>query len=61
MLNPTPILLICLAVTFPAGTLSGAPKFKAMQLIDEFENNHEDIMEVASVLSVLMEVSIMRS
>lgn len=25
------------ADTFPAGTLSGAPKFKAMQLIDEFE------------------------
>lgn len=27
-----------LAVSFPAGTLSGAPKFKAMQLIDEFES-----------------------
>lgn len=26
-----------LAVTFPAGTLSGAPKIKAMQLINEFE------------------------
>jgi anthranilate synthase component 1 len=26
-----------LAVSFPAGTLSGAPKFKAMQLIDKFE------------------------
>lgn len=26
------------ADTFPAGTLSGAPKFKAMQLIDEYEN-----------------------
>lgn len=26
-----------LARTFPAGTLSGAPKFKAMSLIDEFE------------------------
>lgn len=26
-----------LAVSFPAGTLSGAPKFKAMQLIDSFE------------------------
>ena len=23
--------------TFPAGTLSGAPKYKAMQLIDEYE------------------------
>jgi anthranilate synthase component 1 len=28
-----------LAVTFPAGTLSGAPKYKAMELIDEYENN----------------------
>jgi anthranilate synthase component 1 len=26
-----------LSKTFPAGTLSGAPKFKAMQLIDEYE------------------------
>jgi anthranilate synthase component I len=26
-----------LAVTFPAGTLSGAPKFKAMSLIDQYE------------------------
>ncbi|MGC4103601.1 anthranilate synthase component I family protein [Ferruginibacter sp.] len=26
-----------MAATFPAGTLSGAPKFKAMQLIDSFE------------------------
>ena len=26
-----------LAVSFPAGTLSGAPKFKAMQLIDKYE------------------------
>lgn len=30
-----PFLL--LATTFPAGTLSGAPKFKAMQLIDRYE------------------------
>jgi anthranilate synthase component 1 len=27
-----------LALTFPQGTLSGAPKFKAMQLIDEYES-----------------------
>ncbi|MGI8584427.1 MAG: anthranilate synthase component I family protein [Chitinophagaceae bacterium] len=27
-----------LAVTFPAGTLSGAPKYKAMQLINEYES-----------------------
>jgi anthranilate synthase component 1 len=26
-----------LATTFPAGTLSGAPKYKAVQLINEFE------------------------
>ena len=26
------------ADTFPAGTLSGAPKYKAMQLIDQYEN-----------------------
>jgi anthranilate synthase component 1 len=26
-----------LAATFPAGTLSGAPKFKAMELIDQYE------------------------
>ena len=26
-----------LAKTFPAGTLSGAPKYKAMQLIDSYE------------------------
>ena len=30
-----PFLL--LAKTFPAGTLSGAPKFKAMELIDQYE------------------------
>jgi len=28
------------ADTFPAGTLSGAPKYKAMQLIDEYENQN---------------------
>ena len=33
--NQNPFLL--LAATFPAGTLSGAPKFKAMELINEYE------------------------
>ena len=33
--NTNPFELM--AKTFPAGTLSGAPKFKAMQLIDDFE------------------------
>lgn len=27
-----------MTATFPAGTLSGAPKYKAMQLIDQYEN-----------------------
>ena len=31
-------ILQVVADTFPAGTLSGAPKFKAMQLIDKYEN-----------------------
>lgn len=29
-----------LGSTFPAGTLSGAPKFKAMEIIDNLENTH---------------------
>ena len=33
--NTNPFVL--LATTFPAGTLSGAPKFKAMELIDKYE------------------------
>lgn len=33
--NSNPFELV--AKTFPAGTLSGAPKFKAMELIDEYE------------------------
>ena len=28
------------ADTFPAGTLSGAPKYKAIQLIDQYENQN---------------------
>jgi anthranilate synthase component 1 len=31
-----------LAATFPAGTLSGAPKFKAMQLIQENEKDQRE-------------------
>ena len=50
-----------LAVTFPAGTLSGAPKFKAMQLIDEYEPTAEVIMAVPLALWVLMEAAIMLS
>ncbi|WP_185874029.1 anthranilate synthase component I family protein [Blattabacterium cuenoti] len=29
--------------TFPAGTLSGAPKYKAMELIDKIENQHRGV------------------
>lgn len=32
-----PVSLI--STTFPAGTLSGAPKYRALQLIDEYEQN----------------------
>lgn len=38
LLNPDVNRLQLVADTFPAGTLSGAPKFKAMQLIDDLEN-----------------------
>lgn len=31
------------AESFPAGTLSGAPKYKAMELIDEFENQSRGV------------------
>lgn len=34
--NANPLQLV--ADTFPAGTLSGAPKYRAMQLIDDLEN-----------------------
>jgi anthranilate synthase component 1 len=37
-LNSTSDALQVYADTFPAGTLSGAPKYRAMQLIDQLEN-----------------------
>ena len=37
--NTTDALQI-FADTFPAGTLSGAPKYKAMELIDQYENQN---------------------
>ncbi len=37
-LNENSTALQLYADTFPAGTLSGAPKYKAMELIDEIEN-----------------------
>ena len=33
-------LIKVLGETFPAGTLSGAPKYKAMELIDKYENQN---------------------
>ena len=38
-MNPESNTIQLAADTFPAGTLSGAPKYKAMQLIDEYENH----------------------
>jgi anthranilate synthase component 1 len=39
-LNKSSDALQIFADTFPAGTLSGAPKYKAMQLIDSYENQN---------------------
>ena len=39
-LNKSSDALQIFADTFPAGTLSGAPKYKAMQLIDGYENQN---------------------
>ena len=36
--KPTGKAIEIVGDTFPAGTLSGAPKYKAMELIDEYEN-----------------------
>jgi anthranilate synthase component 1 len=38
-LNNEATALQLFADTFPAGTLSGAPKFKAMELIDQYEQS----------------------
>lgn len=37
-LNKDSDVIDMMMATFPAGTLSGAPKYKAMQLIDKYEN-----------------------
>lgn len=37
--NPDKVIDMMMS-TFPAGTLSGAPKYKAMQLIDKYENQN---------------------
>jgi anthranilate synthase component 1 len=40
--NPDVSTMQLVADTFPAGTLSGAPKHKAMQLIEKYENVNRD-------------------
>ncbi len=39
-INDNTNLIKVLGETFPAGTLSGAPKYKAMELIDKYENQN---------------------
>ena len=39
-ITPETNLIKVLGETFPAGTLSGAPKYKAMELIDKYENQN---------------------
>jgi len=39
-LNDSSNVIDMMMATFPAGTLSGAPKFKAMELIDKYENQN---------------------
>ena len=40
--NPKTSTMQIVADTFPAGTLSGAPKYKAMQLLEKYENINRD-------------------
>ncbi|MGK0385617.1 MAG: anthranilate synthase component 1 [Patiriisocius sp.] len=40
--NPTTATMQVVADTFPAGTLSGAPKHKAMTLLEKYENVNRD-------------------
>ncbi len=40
--NPETTTMQVVADTFPAGTLSGAPKHRAMQLLEEYENVNRD-------------------
>ena len=47
--------------TFPAGTLSGAPKYKAMQLINEYEPTAAVFMAAPLALWVSMRRATMPS
>jgi anthranilate synthase component 1 len=42
-LDPTINTMKVFADSFPAGTLSGAPKFKAMELLDTYENQNRGV------------------
>ena len=46
---------------FPAGTVSGAPKIRAMQIIDELETDVAVFMRVELVIYLLMEIWILAS
>ena len=37
-----------LRASFPAGTVSGAPKIRSMEIIDEFEEHHEGFRAFAT-------------
>ena len=43
--------------TFPAGTLSGAPKVRAMEIIEELEPSRQNIVRIAIAVSRLPEKS----
>ena len=45
--NPKFSLFETLMSGFPAGTVSGAPKIRAMELIDKMEKNKENFMRAA--------------
>ena len=47
------------ADTFPAGTLSGAPKHRAMQLIEQYEKTSRAFMAALLVLWILKAILIM--
>ena len=40
--NPKTTTMQIVADTFPAGTLSGAPKYKAIQLLEKYENRNRE-------------------
>jgi anthranilate synthase component 1 len=61
VLPPDTNTIRILAESFPAGTLSGAPKYKAMELIDQYEGKRRGFYGEPLALSDLMGISIMPS